>query len=1464
LDKTILLAKAQTDRRMDSVLDWDEVLNGLRTGMVFLTIEGTPIDGVPGKRAASQCLVQLTDLGVEWKKDATGLYVNVFSMASGAGVGGAFVQLLDGANELLSGGRCDATGAGFLKVPSQPRWLRVEHGNDVHLLSMGPVAQELSMRSFRIATGYSPWSGEAQAMPLRSVLFTDRPLYRRGETVHVHGIVRGWGRAGNLSGASIRLSMAVSGGAPAKQWEIPVQTDDMGAFSCDVPLPASATGLFGLRLKREGDPEEATGEVGSALFQVADFQPEAFEVQVQAPARVSEQTPFRAGLEAKYLSGGALSRARVKWTVHMRSLVFSPPGFEDFTFEDPGAPALKQVVLSGTASIGEGGGTGQVGTASQSGGTGVSAGAGSVEIAPALPDWKDVPAQGMLSVEVTDLNQQTVSRRTAFARDVSSLYIGLQRLEEVVVRAGEAVRVRSVAVAPEGTPAAAPVRVRYELVELRHEVVRVQGAGKAVSFKTETSEEVLETREAETELPKSAAGRWSLADSGGVAFAPEKPGQYRIRARIEDGQGRTARSAVEFTVVGKEGVAWPYKNTAQLELVPGKSEYTPGEKARIALKTPISGRAWVSVERGNHVLRRFTTRVEGNSFELEVPVEAADSPRVVVRVVVVRGTEASTRRFKTPEFRYGACEIAVEDATQRIRVEVAPSRPRVMPGEPFESVVRVVDHEGAPVPGARVTFYAVDDGILALRGFTRPDPTKVFAAVPPLKVRAGITLPALLAEDPSELVLANKGYLIGGGGAGDGAVRLRNQFPGTIAWMPDLRTDASGCVRVPLTAPDALTRYRLVAVVEAGLNRFGSAEAAVEIHKPFSLLSAMGPFARIGDTLIARVVARNNAAQAGRARVKLALDGSAQAEHGTRLEQQVELQPGESREIDFPVIFTKRGNARWVASGSIVAGGTGFSDALEIPVTVESPAPVLREVYLRRFSAGANDLLQGVNPQVVEGTGSVDVTLSNTRLAALREGADWLLRYPYGCAEQRISALVPWVMLRDLKGILPGLSADPAEAAKTVEAGFSKLLAQQRSDGGIAYWAGERASNFFVSTYALWALGAVFDEQQASANKSRLVDYLRGELRKRMGVSRGVSVEECAFAVSALAGAGHPEHGYQERLWERRSELSAEARAFLAFALLSSGGSASDAAALLRLRDASGAAVAPFWSTTRMHAARLLAVSLLEEQGIRKQPGANPEGEVWVREMLEAQRQGRWQTTQENAWAILALGGYFKRVEKSLPELEAVLQRAGGAEPRREVVPLDSATMARTFREPFSQSNPLGALSVFNPSGGRLYGEMRFEVQPVVELQPAQARGFVVSRSYRGESSNGRWEGTGDWRVGDRVLVDVVVESETPGFWVAIEDPSPAVLEPVNPYFRAEGSGGALWRIASTAISHREVQADRVVFYCDQLPAGRHHFQYVSRVRMAGKAIAPQAKAEEMYHPERFGLSASERVEASR
>ena len=65
----------------------------------------------------------------------------------------------------------------------------------------------------------------------------------------------------------------------------------------------------------------------------------------------------------------------------------------------------------------------------------------------------------------------------------------------------------------------------------------------------------------------------------------------------------------------------------------------------------------------------------------------------------------------------------------------------------------------------------------------------------------------------------------------------------------------------------------------------------------------------------------------------------------------------------------------------------------------------------------------------------------------------------------------------------------------------------------------------------------------------------------------------------------------------------------------------------------------------------------------------------------------------------------------------------------------------------------------------------------------------------------------------------------------------------------AQGQGDYWWS------SFREIRSDRVLFFGDQVAAGNYVIRYVARVRAAGSMTAPVARVEEMYHPDRFGLS---------
>ena len=97
---------------------------------------------------------------------------------------------------------------------------------------------------------------------------------------------------------------------------------------------------------------------------------------------------------------------------------------------------------------------------------------------------------------------------------------------------------------------------------------------------------------------------------------------------------------------------------------------------------------------------------------------------------------------------------------------------------------------------------------------------------------------------------------------------------------------------------------------------------------------------------------------------------------------------------------------------------------------------------------------------------------------------------------------------------------------------------------------------------------------------------------------------------------------------------------------------------------------------------------------------------------------------------------------------------------------------------------------------------------------------------------------------------------------MVVDDPLPCVFEGVNPEFRSQETRGAAAVGDEWVSSHRELRADRAVYFCDDLAPGRYALRYLARVRAAGAVAAPGAKVEEMYHPERFGLSETLRVTA--
>jgi len=110
------------------------------------------------------------------------------------------------------------------------------------------------------------------------------------------------------------------------------------------------------------------------------------------------------------------------------------------------------------------------------------------------------------------VNQQTVTESRVFQKDPASFYLGIARPENSIIRAGAPVAIQCIAVTPEGKPLDHLVDVQIEVIQKRHQTVRVKGAGKSVSFRTTDIDETIGETHGQTVMPTLTASLWSIPE----------------------------------------------------------------------------------------------------------------------------------------------------------------------------------------------------------------------------------------------------------------------------------------------------------------------------------------------------------------------------------------------------------------------------------------------------------------------------------------------------------------------------------------------------------------------------------------------------------------------------------------------------------------------------------------------------------------------------------------------------------------------------------------------------------------------------------------------------------------------------------------------------------------------------------------------------------------------------------------
>jgi len=1426
---------AELDELVVHSFSVDTFLGEDSTGVILFQAEAVdqpPLVGV-------QSINQITDLGLVWKRGTTEWLAFVHSLETGEPMEGVSVRMVDAEGKALSEGSTAADGTLSLRRPEDHTWLILEKGQDLLATRVDANRVNVPRYAYDLSLRYD----DPRDSDYSILLFTDRGVYQPGDSLNLRGIVRQW-RDGLLQLPEAEqgtLTIYDPKGRTVRTEEVTLDQD--GSFASAFDLPETPTGFYRAHVVVAGgseeeiyfEEEEASGAV---TFQVQDYEPAAFEVTLQADRPEAGAEMLEVTLGATYQTGEPLAGAVAHWTADLRSdfnhsllrgFKFGISSYEARQFLEIPTPTLEQ---DGETTLND---------------------SGQTVIQLPIQGLRDhlVPLRIDVSAEVIDDSQQTITKAATYPINPRAEALGIRFLRNQPV-AGEPVGFQVILTDESGEPQSRTLEGEWRILKINRTSIREETAGGGHRYVTEITTEPAGNGSFATVAMEKTFGQWALAtEEPSLTITPENAGEYLLVVEGKDHEGSAITTAYEFDVAGegREKPQWAQTEPYYIELAADRADYVVGDTAHILVKTPIAGTALITVEREN-VQQHFVRPLADDAPLVTVPLTDADTPNTYVSVTIVRGAEASPDAWPVPEYRVGYTELIVRDPTRELRTALEMARKEYEPRETVRTMVTVADADNQPVPNANVTLYAVDEGVLALTAYRTPDPLRFFYRFRPLFVQTGLTIPQLREENPDAIAYWNKGYIIGGGGMELDPAQLRTNFAAVAYWSTSLRTDERGEATAEFIAPDSLTRYRVMAVVQEGPNRFGATDTHFKVRKPFMIKPSLPRLAREGDRLNARALLQNTLPEDGTAEVRLQVDGPAEIEGPATLEG-IAIASNGAATVDIPVVITGTGEITWTWQSTFTTkGGIVAQDGMRDSTQSRRVTPLVRSIQNPELNPGeTTPLLASIDPSLLEaGEIEVQVALSNSRLIELREGVENLLHYPYGCIEQTTSSTLPWLVVGPLREILPDFDLEDAEIETSVKKGLARIWSMQTRDGGLGYWPDSEESMLWGSAYAGLVVALAHEKgwQPETEEFSRYLEYLRTGLHNAGETDNLETLAAQAMVAYALASLGKPEASYHEVLFNRRDKLGPDSRRFLALAILKSGGPKEMAQTLIDEPLLADGRRLWFSSVSRLRALDLLC---------RIELGAPREQlEESYERLLDLRKNGAWQTTQGNAWALLAALAFDASDPQADQSVQATLVWEG-TEQSIEISGDQASTVVKSFSGGTLRPE---SLQVGLPEGRRLYPEVRLAAALDTPAQTLAANdGFAVSRSYTRITPDGKVAEDQRLQAGDRVLVTLTVTTSEPSEYVALEDPLPALLEAVNPRFATQAAGSRPTGRQSYAFhSFRELREDRALFFADFLAPGRHVVRYVARVRHTGRATAPSAQVERMYDPDFRGRSA--------
>ena len=1320
-----------------------------KNGIYFVKVQGE-------KGTAESRVVVISDLAITARRTKEKLFVWVTSLSTGTPVGGAKVRIFSSAANLLADGVADENGLCecVQKADGEPFVVLASSADEsdatfVALAKSSEVEEDFS------SDGYRP--RYLKEGDLAAFAWTERGIYRHGERVFFHALVRGADMAAPKS-IPLEVVLYKPGGVFMKKT---VMTDEYGAICLDdIVIPDDQpSGSWEFDVK-------VPGEKGSFLYshsiKVEDFVPPQIKVATVIDEKCTAQE-FSFDVSAEFMFGGAASGLASSGTVIFEDVAFAPKDWNGWIFGDerrglkPNFTRLSKQVL------------GADGKAHYS---------ASMQSSDGLPS---AAVRATAQSEVLEVSGRPVFSRASATLHYYPFYIGTTLKNWIKRPDSGKVQISVACVSPDGK----------RLSESKTLIAKLQRLDTVYSYQTDDAGRNTwrSERIVSDVLGKEGVEIKTSSEENTLFTLPQlECGDYKLS--IEDPDSEVSfSSSFYLSDWGDDMMRAELSNPSKVTITADKPFYRPGDKPKLCVRTPFTGKALLGVFRDDVIYTEVISLTNLTS-EIELREISADfAPNIDVSISVVHGVSEKANHLAARAHGETSLSVRLSENEVPLKVAASVSDSRV-----------AVDFEA---PGAKQAIVTVvDEAVMMLTNEKTPNPNSEFQ-----KSREGVRglydlYNRLLPLSGEDKLLVN-GLKTGGGCDSSLLGRVSpvqsRRFKPLALWSGKVDViDGKGKAEFRLPEFAGSLRVTVVAYSEKAT---GSASCQCKITPKLVVTPDAPRFVAPGDVFTVSLPFDNRAGEDGAVDYKIytSFEGG---EKKLFQEGSVHLSKDCRKLLPFDAV-APQAIGQMLFIFETAAFGEKHRHEIELPV---------RPAVAWRQTSGVEVLPPGKRFKLPKGEDSpmtrFAYSVSESPASELKDAIEWLSDYPHGCLEQTSSRIMPLVTAGGILGECSPVAS--SNRLEYIRAGVRRVLSMRKEDGSFAMWPDIRRNGNTMTDWeaeaSLYAAHFLFEVERSmlienmwtfEEERSMVLSYIRS-IASTLTTNR---MSFAAYACHTLVLAGKPNKGSMYSLYDNRDSLTLLSRARLARAFALLGDSARASELLSSVKAPSSVVEAAYM---------LLAVLEIDPDDKRV-----PEFVKYLASRRGKERHS-WGTTFDNAHAVMALGEYFRRQPASLglsnvkedgcelvndgtgtafvswkrldlPKLEDVKKESSGLSIRREFLTQDGAP-------------------------------------------------YDISKASRGDSIVVRIELSSDE---DRLLSDLVIEDILPG-----------ALEPVH---NDVGVFPWIEKDAHSWVLRHELRDDRILVFSKAFSLMKNEkvaFHYSLRVVSAGTFALPAVAVEAMYQPE--------------